>query len=136
MLLQRRRDTKPELLVRRQLHDLGISFRLSNRDLPGSPDIANRRRRWAIFVHGCFWHQHPACRGATFPKRNRGFWREKFAQNARRDQKKIAALEAAGFTVLVVWECETRNVRALRGRLRKEMSRFRPRGPRARPTPK
>ena len=72
------KQTKPELIVRRELHRAGKRFRVKNRDLPGNPDIANRNRRWAIFVHGCFWHHHKGCYRATVPKRNREFWVSKF----------------------------------------------------------
>ena len=117
----RQRDTSPELVVRRVVHGLGHRFRVQTRDLPGSPDLANRARRWAIFVHGCFWHQHPGCSAATMPKRNRPFWEAKFAANRLRDERAEAALRATGYRVIVVWECATRDTarleRTLRGRL-------------------
>jgi DNA mismatch endonuclease (patch repair protein) len=119
MLRQRRVDTGPEQTVRRILHGLGHRFRIGNRDLPGSPDVANRSRKWAVFVHGCFWHQHPGCPRATVPKRNRAWWREKFLDNQKRDAKKCAELERLGFRALVVWECETVDERALTRRLRR-----------------
>ncbi|MGM0578501.1 MAG: very short patch repair endonuclease [Myxococcota bacterium] len=104
---QRRRDTRPELRVRRALTKLGHRYRVRNDDLAGSPDVANRRRRWAVFVHGCYWHQHPGCRRATVPARNREFWLEKFRRNRERDAKKIDELERQGYHVVVVWECQT-----------------------------
>ena len=102
------RDTSIELVVRRYLHRQGLRFRLSNRDLPGSPDIANRTHRWAVFVHGCFWHHHQGCKRATIPKRNRGFWVEKFRVNRIRDQRAVRELEDRGFNCVVLWECEIR----------------------------
>jgi DNA mismatch endonuclease Vsr len=102
----RRHGTRPEMEIRRLLHASGVRYRTSNRDLPGSPDLANRVRRWAIFVHGCFWHGHDGCRRATIPKRNRGFWVEKFAANRKRDRRKTAELQALGYRVFTVWECE------------------------------
>jgi DNA mismatch endonuclease (patch repair protein) len=114
----RRRDTSPEMNVRRALHSLGIHYRTRNRDLPGSPDVANRKRKWALFVHGCFWHRHRACRRTTTPKRNRGFWVAKFAANCERDARKMRLLRAAGFRVLVVWECEAEASEHVRARLR------------------
>ena len=102
----RQRDTAPELAVRRALTDLGVRYRLCPIDLPGRPDLANRSKRWAVFVHGCFWHHHRGCRLATIPKSNRKFWIEKLAGNARRDAAKTQALQALGFRVFVVWECE------------------------------
>ena len=100
------RNTSIEKLVRRYLHRLGLRFRISNRDLPGSPDIANRTRRWAVFVHGCFWHHHGGCKRATIPKRNRAFWVRKFRANQERDQRAVQQLERSGFTCVVLWECE------------------------------
>jgi DNA mismatch endonuclease (patch repair protein) len=101
-----RSGTKPELAVRRILSDLGLRYTLRNRDLPGSPDIANRARRLAVFVHGCFWHRHPNCKRATTPKSNRQFWEEKFVANIQRDRRAIDALRRKGFKVSTVWECE------------------------------
>jgi DNA mismatch endonuclease (patch repair protein) len=103
----RRRDTSPETRLRQHLHALGLRYRLENRDLSGSPDVANRSRRWAIFVHGCFWHRHAGCRRTTTPKRNRDFWRAKFERNQARDARVQRELRALGYRVLVVWECET-----------------------------
>jgi DNA mismatch endonuclease (patch repair protein) len=74
--------------------------------LPGSPDLANRTRRWAIFVHGCFWHRHTGCIRTTTPKRNRPFWTAKFEANCARDRRVRAALRRLGFRTLVIWECQ------------------------------
>lgn len=92
--------------MRRALHRLGHRFRLDNRDLPGSPDIANRKRRWAVFVHGCYWHAHEGCPRHTIPKRNREFWQEKFRTNRERDERAVAQLEARGYEVVTIWECQ------------------------------
>jgi DNA mismatch endonuclease (patch repair protein) len=102
----RRANTKPEILVRKWLAAHGLRFRVKNRDLPGSPDIVNRKKRWAVFVHGCFWHGHEGCSKATVPKRNIEFWTEKISSNKRRDASKEAQLRGAGFRVHVVWQCE------------------------------
>jgi DNA mismatch endonuclease (patch repair protein) len=107
MGLVRQKGTKPELVVRRVLASLGLRFRLANRDLPGSPDIANRRQRWAVFVHGCFWHRH-GCKATTTPTRNREFWEAKFERNIERDRRAVEALRAEGYTVVVLWECATK----------------------------
>jgi len=107
MGLVRQKGTRPELMVRRLLAELGHHYRLTNRDLTGSPDIANRQRAWAVFVHGCFWHRH-GCKATTTPTRNREFWEAKFARNVARDRRSIDALEAAGFKVVVIWECQTK----------------------------
>jgi len=97
---------------------MGVRFRVSNRDLPGSPDIANRRRRWAIFVHGCFWHSHRGCVRATVPKRNRAFWVAKFAANRARDARVVRELQGRGYRTLVIWECDARRSQLVERRLR------------------
>jgi DNA mismatch endonuclease, patch repair protein len=113
----RQRDTTPEQVVRKLLAASGLRFRKENRDLPGSPDVANRRARWAIFVHGCFWHAHRGCPRATVPKRNKAFWEAKFAANRARDARAARALRRLGYSVIVVWECETRHPSELDTRL-------------------
>jgi len=114
-------NTKPELIVRRVLHAMGRRFRLHCRDLPGRPDIVLPRFRTAIFVHGCFWHRHPGCRGTTTPKTRTEFWVAKFEANVARDVAAQAALAAAGWKVAVIWECETRKPAILRTRLLEEL---------------
>ena len=115
------KDTKPEMIVRRVLTKLGHRYRVRNADLPGSPDIANRARQWAVFVHGCYWHRH-GCKATTTPKRNREFWEAKFRRNVDRDAARIAALREGGFRVVVVWECETtRDLDDLAVRLAEEL---------------
>lgn len=101
----KREDTKPELLVRRALHRAGLRFRLHCHDLPGCPDIVLPARRVAVFVHGCFWHRH-MCRAGRVPKTRTDYWEAKFARNVERDAQVRTALEAAGWRVVVVWECE------------------------------
>lgn len=102
----RSRDTSPELALRRQLHALGLRYRLHDRRLPGRPDLVLPRFRAVVFVHGCFWHRHPGCSIATTPKSNTAFWQEKFDRNVSRDKRSAAALEAAGWRVFIAWECE------------------------------
>lgn len=109
----RREDTAPELLVRSALARSGLRFRVRNRDLPGSPDIANRSKHWAVFVHGCYWHRHPGCKRATTPKRNAEFWLAKFEANVRRDARAKAELEQLGFRVFTIWECVAEQPRRL-----------------------
>ena len=111
--------SEPERVVRKFLYSQGLRFRVRNRDLPGSPDVANRAREWAVFVHGCYWHHHVGCYRATVPKRNRAFWLAKFLDNRRRDRRVVSQLEAAGFTVAVVWECEASRPAVLRRSLAK-----------------
>lgn len=100
------RDTSIEQIVRKHLFSMRMRFRTNNRDLPGSPDIANRRRRWVVFIHGCYWHHHKGCRRATIPTRNRSFWIEKFRANRRRDQQSLMQLCNLGYDCTVIWECE------------------------------
>jgi DNA mismatch endonuclease Vsr len=109
--------TEPERLVRRYLFAQGYRFRVHNRDLPGSPDIANRSRRWAVFVHGCFWHHHIRCSRATVPARNRAFWLAKFRDNHRRDRRVVTELEKHAFVVAVLWECQVKQPWFLHRRL-------------------
>lgn len=104
----RGRDTSPELVVRSFLHGLGFRYRLHDRRLPGRPDLVFSSRRVAVFVHGCFWHRHANCRYATTPSSNSAFWAKKFQENVTRDQRARINLEAIGWRVLVIWECEVR----------------------------
>lgn len=113
----RHKDTKPELVVRRVLHALGLRFRVQRKDLPGTPDIVLPKHRTVIFVHGCFWHRHAGCRLSTTPQTRQEYWLPKFEANIERDTRKRLELEAIGWRVLVVWECETRDPGALSARL-------------------
>jgi DNA mismatch endonuclease (patch repair protein) len=111
------RDTRPELQVRRLVRAIRTGYRLDARDIPGRPDIVFRRTRHAIFVHGCFWHGHACARGARAPKTNADYWRAKIARNRARDETALAALRAAGWSALVVWECELRDEAATAAKL-------------------
>ena len=113
----RRKGTPVERFVARLCRELGLGYRLNVPSLPGSPDLANKTKRWAIFVNGCFWHGHRNCALATAPKRNKEFWSRKFADNRARDARKVVALRRLGFKVAIVWQCETENRDALRLRL-------------------
>lgn len=104
----RGRNTQPEMRVRRYLHAAGLRYRLHDRFLPGRPDIVLPRRKVAIFVHGCFWHQHPGCPYATTPATRSDFWQKKFAANKIRDAQAVDRLIALGWQVLTIWECETK----------------------------
>ena len=104
----RSKDTKPELLVRHHLHALGFRYRLHSPKLPGHPDLVLTKWRTVIFVNGCFWHRHKNCKAATTPKSNVEFWQAKFSRNVARDRQEQAALKAAGWRVIVLWECEVK----------------------------
>ena len=103
------KDTAPELTVRRLLTRMGLRYRLHRADLPGKPDIVMPGRKLAIFVHGCFWHGHDCARGARVPKANRPYWEAKIGRNRARDIEHRAALEAKGWRVLTLWECELKD---------------------------
>jgi len=119
----RGRDTEPERIVRSELHRMGYRFRLHRRDLPGRPDIVLPRYGSVVFVHGCFWHRHRGCRYTTTPKTRAAFWQRKFEANVERDRQNVGELRRAGWRVLCVWECQTRNRVALARRLRSFLER-------------
>ena len=110
------RDTGPELAVRRLLHAMGYRYRLHRKDLPGRPDITFVSRRKAIFVHGCFWHGHDCPKG-RLPKSRLEYWKPKLDENRKRDRTKREQLESLGWSVLTVWQCETRDPDTLAQRL-------------------
>lgn len=128
MSLIRSRDTKPERAVRSLLHHLGYRFTISgprNRRLPGKPDIVLPKFETVIMVHGCFWHRHPGCRLASTPSTNAEFWQNKFDRNVARDARVRRKLNQQGWSVMVIWECQTRTVDGLEkiaARLRRTLS--------------
>lgn len=120
-------NTKPELIVRSLLHSMGYRFRLHGRVnkrlfkkgvLPGKPDIVLRKYKTVIFVHGCFWHRHKGCPRATTPKTNTDFWLKKFEANTVRDKKAQSSLRAMGWKVIVIWECELKDLNKLSSKIR------------------
>ena len=112
----RSKGTSPEMLVRRLLHSRGYRFRLHRRDLPGKPDLVFAGRRKAIFVHGCFWHAH-ACPAGRAPKSRLDYWTPKLRRNVERDEAATQSLVNLGWDVLTVWQCETKDIDALKARL-------------------
>lgn len=113
----RGKNTRPEMVVRRTAHALGYRFRLHNRSLPGTPDLVFSRLRKVIFVHGCFWHRHRGCRRTTSPKTRASYWAKKFRENILRDAVKERELKALDWDILVVWECQTIDMKRLSNRL-------------------
>jgi len=105
-----KRDTAPEMIVRRLLYSLGYRYRLNRRDLPGTPDVVFPARRKVVFVHGCFWHAHSGCVRSKPPKTRKAFWKAKFKRNVERDKRVIGELTDDGWSVVVVWECETNDL--------------------------
>ena len=104
-------STKPELKLRRALWHQGFRYRINDKNLPGRPDLVLPKFRTAIFVHGCFWHGHKDCKYYTVPKTNIEFWRAKIARNQERDQEVWRKLEAKGWSVIIVWECELKKAK-------------------------
>ena len=115
----RSQDTSPELAVRRLVHALGYRFRLHRKDLPGKPDLVLPRHRKVIFVHGCFWHQHPRskCADSRLPKSNTGYWTEKLTRNAQRDTAHLKTLRLQGWGCLIIWDCDLRNPKSVSEKL-------------------
>lgn len=113
------KDTKPEMIVRRLVHGMGYRYRLHRKDLPGKPDLAFGPKRKAIFVHGCFWHAHedPTCKVCGAPKTRADYWQAKFDRNKTRDARNVALLGSMGWTVLTLWECEMKDLDAVRRRV-------------------
>ena len=105
---------RPELAVRRLVHAMGYRFRLHVSDLPGKPDIVLARKKKIIEVRGCFWHQHGKCVDSHIPKSRIQYWRPKLQGNQRRDKKNTRALEALGWKVFVVWECEVQDLKRIK----------------------
>jgi DNA mismatch endonuclease (patch repair protein) len=110
-------DTDPELIVRKALTKLGYRFRLHRRDLPGKPDIVLPRFRIAIFVHGCFWHQHAGCIDCSNPKTHSEYWRPKLLANLQRDRRNRRRLRRMGWAPVVIWECDARKPEKLNKRI-------------------
>ncbi len=105
----RGKNTKPEEIVRKYLFSRGFRYRKNDRRYPGKPDIVLPKYKTVIFVNGCFWHQHEGCRYASVPKSRQDFWLPKLQGNVERDQRNIEALKKAGWSVIVIWECEIKS---------------------------
>lgn len=116
----RSRDTQPEKIVRATLHRLGLRFRLVVSDLPGRPDIVLRSRRTVVFVNGCYWHGHECAKGRSRAQANAEFWAKKIRDNVSRDLKNYGLLSGQGWRVVVVWECETKDIVKLDSKLAEE----------------
>jgi DNA mismatch endonuclease, patch repair protein len=111
-------NTSPELALRRFLHGLGYRFRLHRKDLPGKPDLVFPGRRKVIFVHGCFWHQHSSCREGRIPGSRVEYWGPKLNRNQTRDAANQGLLKEQGWNVLVIWECELKDLKCIRSRVK------------------
>jgi len=111
------KNTEPELSVRKAVSQLGLRYRLHKSNLPAKPDIVISKKQSIILINGCFWHQHKGCRRKSVPKSNLAYWVNKLKKNVIKQKKDIKALKRLGWRVLVVWECETKNVQRLEKRL-------------------
>lgn len=113
----RGKDTGPEMVLRRMLHALGYRYRLHVRALPGCPDMVFPARKKVVFVHGCFWHRHNCKYGKVMPETQKEFWQNKFRDTIRRDRNNYKALKKSGWQVLVIWECQLKNLTELKSTL-------------------
>ena len=103
----RSKNTRPEMVVRRYLYASGFRYRLHSCKLPGHPDIILPKYKTAIEVRGCFWHRHPGCKIANTPSSNIDFWQTKFKRNVERDKRHANEIKSLGWSLIVIWECET-----------------------------
>jgi DNA mismatch endonuclease (patch repair protein) len=117
MGLVRGKDTNPEIVVRRVVYALGFRYRLHGKNLPGRPDIVFAGRRSVIFVNGCFWHQHNACKRAKRPETRAEYWSAKLDRNIERDRRNLLQLKRMGWRVLTIWECQLRNSQGVSRRI-------------------
>jgi DNA mismatch endonuclease (patch repair protein) len=111
------KNTKPEMKVRKAAHALGLRFRLHVQKLAGRPDLVFPKHQAVVFVHGCFWHRHPGCKKASFPKSREEFWQAKFDANVQRDARVASELSSLGWRVVTIWECETKQESLLNEKL-------------------
>jgi DNA mismatch endonuclease (patch repair protein) len=110
----RSKNTTPEIAIRKELHKSGIRYRIHTRELPGNPDLSNKKKKFAVFVNGCFWHQHSGCSRATVPKTNKKYWLPKLQKNIDRQKENIDVLMNNSWNVFVIWECEAKNGKNIR----------------------
>ena len=115
-------NTKPEIVVRSLLHNMGYRLRLHRKNLPGKPDIVLPRYKSVIFVHGCFWHRHKGCKNATSPKTKIIFWREKFKANVEWDRKVQKELKSMGWSIQIIWECELSDPEEVKKSLKSQLN--------------
>ena len=110
-------NTKPELVVRKLITELGFRYRVHVKELPVKPDLVFKKRKKAIYVNGCFWHRHNKCKFSTVPKTNIDFWTKKFDENVLRDERNHRSMHEMGWQFLVLWECEIKKRDTLKEKL-------------------
>jgi len=118
----RGKNTQPEMIVRSLVHQMGYRYSLHKKNLPSQPDIVLTRYRKIIFVHGCFWHMHKCRYGKVVPKTHRKFWQTKRQGNVARDKKNIRELKKAGWKILVIWECQVKNIKTVQAKIHRFLS--------------
>lgn len=118
----RSKNTKPELIVRKILYQLRYRYRLHKNSLAGKPDIYIKKNNATIFVHGCFWHQHNGCKRCFMPKTNIAYWEKKLKGNVKKFNSVKTELKRAGYKIIVIWECETKNQFELMEKLNKRLA--------------
>lgn len=106
----RNKNTLPEIIVRKLLHSVGYRYRLHRKELPGNPDIVFISRKKVIFINGCFWHQHTGCKRSSLPKSNSNYWIPKLERNKQRDNASKLQLIGLGWSSMVIWECEIKDI--------------------------
>ena len=121
----RSKDTEPEIKVRKTLAELGWKYRLHSRNLPGQPDVIISKIKTAIFINGCFWHQHKGCKRCTVPKSNIKYWSKKLERNIQKQKQNIKDLERLGWETSVIWECQTKDKNTLNKILRRAFEKTR-----------
>ena len=109
----RSKNTRPELIVRKYLFSKGFRYRLHAKDVTGKPDLSNKTSKIAVFVNGCFWHQHKGCKKATIPKTNKAYWLPKLNKNVVRFKKSKNELKKMNLKIVVIWECEINDTRKI-----------------------
>jgi DNA mismatch endonuclease (patch repair protein) len=122
----RNKDTKLEYIVRKYLFAQGLRYRINVKTLQGKPDIVLRKYHVVIFINGCFWHGHGNCKYGHLPKTNTDFWKAKISGNIERDKRNISELEKQGWNVIVIWQCEIKNIELQNERLAKLLSEIKP----------
>lgn len=104
------KNTTPELRVRKALSSLGFRYRLHVKTLPGKPDVVLKKYKTAVYINGCFWHQHKGCKRSSIPKSNLDYWSPKLKKNIEKQKQNFKLLKNSGWNPLLIWECETKEI--------------------------